>query len=598
MPATGMAKGYWDSPVQINEVEPKDRICFAMYTVQGRTMKMMVQFYPLKKNESRQVYLEVEKNGKWQPIATGEIRENYYTKGSEFEAQAWNLLFRIDHWDHSKDFNYRVMALDGVAKYNGIIRKDPVDKEEIVVAAFTGNSRHDKATRMEMVDLVKKQNPDLLFFSGDQVYHHQHHLHEWLIFGSEFGELTRNTPAVSITDDHDVGQGNLWGANGKKSSRHGGADGGYLQTAQYVNEVQFAQTANLPDPFDPTPIEQGIGVYYTSLNIGGVDFAIIEDRKFKSAPLQIFPDSKGRRPDHPQGVKPEKLNSSKAAMLGKRQLKFLEVWGNDWRGVDMKCVLSQSIFCHGHTSQKMDLDTNGWPQHGRNKAIKAIRKSFSFMLAGDQHLATVIQHGVDEFGDAGYSFSVPSIVNHYPRVWKPKKKALRKVGPLPRGGDFLDGFHNKITMHRYANPDENVPPIVTRKKQTKQATGHGIVRFNKKTRKITMECWPRGADFKRGDSEQYPGWPMTVSQMDNYGRKAKAYLPTIKVTGMENPIVQLIAEASGETVYTLRIKGDTFRPKVFADGKYTLIVGDQGKNEKKLQGIVPSKTTSEIKVNF
>jgi hypothetical protein len=35
-------------------------------------------------------------------------------------------------------------------------------------------------------------------------------------------------------------------------------------------------------------------------------------------------------------------------------------------------------------------------------------------------------------------------------------------------------------------------------------------------------------------------------------------------------------EATGEVVYTLRVRGDAFRPKVFAPGKYTIHVGELG----------------------
>ena len=32
-----------------------------------------------------------------------------------------------------------------------------------------------------------------------------------------------------------------------------------------------------------------------------------------------------------------------------RQLKFLREWGTDWKGADMKSVLSATIFAQGHT---------------------------------------------------------------------------------------------------------------------------------------------------------------------------------------------------------------------------------------------------------
>jgi hypothetical protein len=107
---------------------------------------------------------------------------------------------------------------------------------------------------------------------------------------------------------------------------------------------------------------------------------------------------------------------------------------------------------------------------------------------------------------------------------------------------------------------------------TTRAAGFGVVRFNKPNRTITFECWPRNVDITDPNAKQYPGWPLTIKQQDNYGRQAVAWLPTIKVTGAKSPIVQIIDEADGEIVYTLRIKGDTFRPKVFKDGKYCIHV--------------------------
>ena len=57
-----------------------------------------------------------------------------------------------------------------------------------------------------------------------------------------------------------------------------------IPSCAYVNQVQRQQTWNLPDPVDPEPIGRNIGVYFTRLHIGGIDFAILEDRKFKTGP--------------------------------------------------------------------------------------------------------------------------------------------------------------------------------------------------------------------------------------------------------------------------------------------------------------------------
>ena len=42
--------------------------------------------------------------------------------------------------------------------------------------------------------------------------------------------------------------------------------------------------------------------------------------------------------------------------------------------------------------------------------------------------------------------------------------------------------------------------------------------------------------------------------------------------GTVDPVVTIIEEATGERAYTLRISGTRFRPKVFAEGRYTIEV--------------------------
>jgi hypothetical protein len=89
--------------------------------------------------------------------------------------------------------------------------------------------------------------------------------------------------------------------------------------------------------------------------------------------------------------------------------------------------------------------------------------------------------------------------------------------------------------------------------------------------------------------DQFPGWPKTIHMTENYGRQPVAYLPQVQVTGTTNPVVQVIDDASGEIVYTLRIRGTSFRPKVFeADTTYTLKVGQPSAGEMKvIEGVKP-----------
>ena len=564
----------------IPEVTRDKVICFALYTVNEKTLKLTAQFYPLTKDESREAKLEILNNGNWKTIAKTKIIE-----------RGWTAPFKVENWDDSKKASYRVSHGKN-ATYEGIIQKNPVDKTEFVVAGFTGNSINPNhggdIPKNDLVQNIKKIKPDLLFFSGDQVYDHRRHYAAWLKFGRDFGEVIRNIPTITIPDDHDVGQPNIWGHGGKKSTLPGAADGGYAMPVEYVKEVERAQTSHLPDPYDPTPIQRGIGTYYTDLNWGRISFAIIEDRKFKTGPAGMIP-KQGPRPDHIRNPEydPKSVDVPEARLLGERQLKFLDDWGQDWTDSDVKVALSQTIFCggahiHGKIGGRLhaDLDSNGWPQAGRNRAISALRKAYAFHFAGDQHLATIFHHGIEEHRDSIYSFCVPSIANLYLRWWKPLEPGKNLApGQDPILGDHLDGFHNKVTALAVANPS----PERGGDKLTTRAAGFGVVNINKETRNITFTCWPRNIDITDEKAKPYKGWPFTFNQLDNYGRKAVAHLPTLKINKL-NQVVQLINERNNETVYTIRVKGSSFKPKVFENGTYTIKVGEK-KNQNTLKSI-------------
>ncbi|MEQ6118789.1 hypothetical protein [Reichenbachiella sp. MALMAid0571] len=487
-----------DNPIVNLKVERKDVVAFGIYTVSNNVLKLSAQLFPLYPNESREVRLAIKEGNSWKEIQKQQVND-----------LGWSALFRVENWDSSKDTAYR-LSHGTEATFEGLIRKDPRDKSEIVLAAMSCNSNKDRGDRANYVRNINYQNPDLIFFGGDQSYDHTEHTAAWLKFGMQFREIFRERPCVTIPDDHDIGQGNLWGEYGKKASSRAGSDGGYFFHPEYVKMVERCQTSHLPDPYDPTPVKQGIGVYYTNLIVGDVDFAVIEDRKFKSGPEGKIPQQ-GPRPDHIRNpdYDPASIDVEGLELLGGRQEKFLDEWGKD-QNPAMKAVLSATGFCggahlHGRKENRLhaDLDSNGWPQTGRNNALKAIKKANAVHIAGDQHLATVIHHGTDEFEDGPWAFVVPALVNnYYSRWWWPEdeKPGENNNDILPWTGRYLDGFNNKITMQAYVNPES-----------PSKGGGYGLIRFNKDDKEVTFECWPRNADVPSGQSKQFTGWPITVS---------------------------------------------------------------------------------------
>ncbi|MEX0312922.1 MAG: hypothetical protein AB3N18_01995 [Allomuricauda sp.] len=491
---------WWNrKPNKIIDVNVKREnvIAFGIYTVHNNTLKLTAQLFPLYPDETREVRLEIKSNNEWHEVQKKNVNDI-----------GWSVTFRVENWDSDENIDYRLLHGER-AKYEGTIRKDPKNKEEIVLAALSCNSNKDRGDRENYVRNINHQNPDIVFFAGDQSYDHSEHTAAWLKFGMQFREVFRNRPCITIPDDHDIGQGNLWGEHGKKATTSAGDDGGYFYHPEYIKMVERCQTGHLPDPYDATPIDQGIGVYYTNIIVGGVDFAIIEDRKFKSGPKGKIPQM-GPRPDHIRdpNYDPESVDVEGLKLLGDRQLIFLDHWGQENKD-KMKAVLSQTGFCggahiHGSKENRLhaDMDSNGWPQKGRKKALRAIKRANAIHIAGDQHLSTIIQHGIDEYEDGPWAFVVPAIVNnYYSRWWWPEdeKAGENSNGVLPWNGRFLDGFDNKITMHAYVNPDN-----------PSNGAGYGLIRFRKTTKEVILECWPRDTDVSMDEAKQFEGFPYPI----------------------------------------------------------------------------------------
>ena len=145
----------------------------------------------------------------------------------------------------------------------------------------------------------------------------------------------------------------------------------------------------------------------------------------------------------------------------------------------------------------------------------------------------------------------------------------------------------------FANPED-----ITDEK--KRSDGYGIARFNKKSRTITFECWPRFSDVRMGDKAQFPGWPIKVAMDANDGRKVVGYLPEIVFEEGVNGVVQVVEEKTGEVLYTVRTQGGTFSPRVYAEGKYTVKVGKDKPDAQTVKELepMPASNTGQKKIKI
>lgn len=500
-PANYFTKGLFfnkQDALDLVKNQPRDKtVAFALYTHDSGVLKLTAQLYPLKEGEQMMTHLDLDFGSGWTNVAS--VAAEY---------PGWFARYRIENWDNTLDVPYRVRHdVDGAggtaeSSYAGLIRHDPAEKDTIVMAALgcIGQSWTDRMTNL--VAAIEEEDPDVVFFSGDQYYVNYEHTAGWLNFGLQMKETFRNRPAMVIMDDHDYSFGNVWGAGGKQDLSRGSTKGGFYWSAEFINMVQAAMTSHLPDPYDPTPVDRGIGVYYTRMRVGGIDFALLEDRKWKSGPGDPgnFVQNSDKITD--ETIDTMTFDKPGLVLLGQRQLDFLDDWAQDWRGAEMKTVLSQTTFAsvpqlHGGSFQRQvaNLDANGWPQTPRNNALRAIRRAKALHVCGDQHMASVVQYGIDGFRDAGFGFTTCAAYNTiFPRAWSLSAKQIaeggdnpREATTLPDTGDFLDGFQNPITMLAYGNLQNQSNPAW--KDQPTRRDGFGIVRYHKPERTMTIESW-------------------------------------------------------------------------------------------------------------
>ena len=578
-------------------------ILAALYTLNRGTLKLSAHLPPVNINTTPPITLETWDGAAWNQIATASIDRTD-------NLSSYTATFTLPNWDDTQDTPYRLgIQIDGdTYHWAGTVRKNPVEKDEIVVINTSCQRIADGSIETDGIDWspldiwhphtlafnhITKHHGDVLLGLGDQIYEgqptskdtssdfnrHHDYLYKWYCWLLQIRELAKEMPTISIPDDHDIYQGNLWGEGGIFTPDQ--TTGGYEQPAAWVRLVDRTQTSHMPapdpyNPIQPAPtIAQGIKVYFTEMSYGEVGFAVLEDRKFKTGPTNAPTD-----PDQ-------------QFLLGQRQKDFLKSWSTDWAGQQVKCVVSQSPFgmIHTHASEGYgyylnDRDTHGWPVHRRNESWELLRLSRSFQLSGDQHIATLVHHGIDGPADAGYSFTSPAISNFFPRTWDPVHNSAGRTATVsPYKGDFyLDGngtlpsgqpnlrsdFPHHIRVVGAANPLEyydqtrNMSPANLHDR----SAGYGIIRIQKASRQITFEAWPLHADpeFPQTGS-QFPDWPVTINQTDNDGRTPTGFLPLVDTLSKKNPVVSVYDEASDDLLYSMRFPGNLVRLPVYDNSR-------------------------------
>ena len=494
-----------------------EQILWTQYCQHQGTMKLLVHLdadptaQATENREQVTLWLREKADNEWQLAATQPIDQLTAT-----------ALFVQKKWPRKNRVFFKVTC--GESSSEGIFRAEPQRNSVLKVAGLSCHKDIGWPWKEAIAEVIS-HDPDLVIFTGDQIYENDYgspmfraekqadvpegmknYLEKYRKFGEAFRELMRNRPIIMITDDHDVFANDLWGNGGvrMKGSR---TTGGYPTHPDWVNAAEFTQTGNLPDAVNPGPHGDGVTAYYTALEYGGVRFAILEDRKFKSPPSEVIDKAIGvgggtKRDSKIEVVRDpdfdcRTLDRDDLQLLGKEQEAFLKRWAADLKSsADLGAIVSSSPWAHiaMYSPTSADLDSNGWPQSGRNRALKAIGDAPVVMFHGDVHLGTLGRHGVERCNDGPMTYSFPSFSSRASRHWQPIEEGKNRAPNAPvNTGEFHDRFGNRITVYGAGN----------------DLNGYGIILFDPDKREVELQFHPMNEERKPTKAHVY-GWPHTV----------------------------------------------------------------------------------------
>lgn len=617
-------------------------VAFTLYSLSRGTLRLSAQFLPGCLSSAAKAVLEIKEDGHWVAVARSPVRPDY-----------WLATFCLPDWEASQDREFRV-RLEGMSQDpdythipTGIIRKEPGSQHRLLLAILRQN-QEEGYPHNGLVSALKQQNPDLLFFAGNQVFGRpasfwrekfspgqarQEYLRQWLLFGWAYSELLRDRPALVLPDARDYFQNKLWGENGRRVELASFPDpvaaqdsGGFLMPPDFIDLVLTTQVSHMPAAEDKLADSSAPDPPFWEIRYGGLSLAVVCDRWFKSAPATLL-EGAGLR--NGWALNPDfdpKAGTAlrEARLLGPAQLELLEKWADDWSGgIWMKALLSQSLWVslltlpEGQAGEEAlwqlrplkpgeyppddrpvaDFNSGGWPRPARDRVIRILRRARAVHLAGSGGPPAALIYGLENAADAVWAFVPPGVVNPFSGRWtpKPRQKTAGLKPPLATG-NFEDAFGNRFSLKVVTNPSEDLTIEPGR-----GLAGYGLVVFNRETRLITLESVVRPENRPLAEFRPYPGWPVAFSQLENDGRQPVAYLPLLQFKGITDPVVQVVEERTREVVYSLRIKGTEFRPPVYRAGSYTVRCGEPGTlHWKELKGIgsLPARVRRTKLVDF
>lgn len=144
----------------------------------------------------------------------------------------------------------------------------------------------------------------------------------------------------------------------------------------------------------------------------------------------------------------------------------------------------------------------------RRTALELVKRAGALLLSGDQHLGSLVRHGLDGFDDGPVQFVAPAAGSAWQRWFEPAGGLPNPAG-TPHTGDFTDAYGNRMRVLAVANPRLTKAAFRAAKRgrnaelgdRRRKREGYGLVRVDKAGRQFVIECWPWDG------GPQFEGWP-------------------------------------------------------------------------------------------
>ena len=230
---------------------------------------------------------------------------------------------------------------------------------------------------------------------------------------------------------------------------------------------------------------------------------------------------------------------------------FLNKWAKDWEAADMKFVYTQSISNYNNDQKRFVFN---WPDADSSLAFKQIRRALAPVVTSGS------QTGIYQL-----------------RLLDQKHAVCHIQGPqlspyIKRSG--LNEIKKKL----------NTQTI----KKSKSFNGYSVITFNKTNTAMQVD-YKSVHDPKLNFTEK-------LHLHDIYQEKISGYLKTLQIN-QNNSLLELINMKTGSTVYIKRITGREFRPFIFEDSEYKLILTSESGEKREISGLRKSAGFIEIKFN-